>query len=79
MASRNDISSSTVSIFTFPTYFYFEGLASLIAQLNEFDKYPEMKKEAIRFMNEAFQIAPFMSERDALMAMVYIYLKRKEN
>ena len=65
--------------FTFPTFFYFEGVAALIAQLDEFDEFPEMKDEAIKFMVESFQIAPFMAERDSLMAMVYIYMRRKES
>lgn len=64
--------------FTFPTFFYFEGIAALIAQLDEFDEFPDIKKVAIKFMVESFQIAPFIAERDVLMSMVYIYMRRKE-
>ncbi len=77
--NKNDALNLAVLQFTFPGFFYFEGVAALIAQLDEFAEFPEMKKEAIKFMVESFQIAPFMAERDSLMAMVYIYLRRKEN
>lgn len=77
-ANKSDISNMTSVQFTFPTYFYFEGIAALIAQLDEFNEFPEMKKEAVKFMVGSFQVAPFMSERDVLMAMSYIYLRRKE-
>lgn len=77
--NKSDVSNLAVLQFTFPTFFYFEGVAALIAQLDEFDEFPEMKDEAIKFMVESFQIAPFMAERDSLMAMVYIYMRRKES
>lgn len=76
---KNDMTNMMSVQFTFPTFFYFEGIAALIAQLDEFNEFPEMKKEAVRFMVGAFQVAPFMSERDVLMSMCYIYLKRKES
>lgn len=76
--NRNDESNYTELQFAFPSFFYFEGIAALIVQLDEFDEFPELKKEASKFMVESFQIAPFMAERDTLMAMVYIYLRRKE-
>ena len=76
--NKSDISNMTSVQFTFPTYFYFEGIAALIVQLDEFNEFPEMKKEAVKFMVGSFQVAPFMSERDVLMAMSYIYLRRKE-
>ena len=78
VANKSDISNMTSVHFTFPAYFYFEGIAALIAQLDEFNEFPEMKKEAVKFMVGSFQVAPFMSERDVLMAMSYIYLRRKE-
>ncbi|GEM_PF-2085224 len=77
-ANKNDVQSADVSQFAFPTYYYFGGIAALIAQLDEFNTFPEMKVEAVRFMVESFQIAPFIAERDTLMAAVYIYLRRKE-
>ena len=76
--NKNDVQSAAVSQFAFPTYYYFEGIAALIAQLDEFNAFPEMKEEAVQFMIESFQIAPFIAERDTLMAAVYIYLRRKE-
>ena len=76
--NKSDILNMTSVQFTFPTYFYFEGIAALIAQLDEFNEFPEMKKEAIKCMVGSFQGAPIMSERDVLMAMSYIYLRRKE-
>ena len=78
LVNRNDESNYTELQFAFPSFFYFEGIAALIVQLDEFDEFPELKKEASKFMVESFQIAPFMAERDTLMAMVYIYLRRKE-
>ena len=77
-SNKNDVQSADVSQFAFPTYYYFGGIAALIAQLDEFNTFPEMKVEAVRFMVESFQIAPFIAERDTLMAAVYIYLRRKE-
>ena len=76
--NKNDIQSAPDLEFNYPTYFYFEGIAALIAQLDEFNAFPEMKEEAVRFMVESYQIAPFITERDTLMAAVYIYLRRKE-
>lgn len=76
--NRNDESNYTELRFAFPSFFYFEGIAALIVQLDAFDEFPELKKEASKFMVESFQIAPFMAERDTLMAMVYIYLRRRE-
>lgn len=78
IANRSEAANITSVQFTFPNFFYFEGIAALIAQLDEFDEFPEMKKEAVRFMVGSFRVAPFMSERDVLMAMCYIYLRRKE-
>ena len=77
--NKGDVSEYRVSQFTFSTYFYFEGIAALIAQLNEFNKFPEVKKEANSFIIRSFQVAPLMAERDVMMAMVYVYLRRKEN
>lgn len=76
--NKSDISNMISVQFTFPTYFYFEGIAALIVQLDEFNEFPEIKNEAVQFMVGSFQVAPFMSERDILMAMSYIYLRRKE-
>lgn len=76
--NKEDVSGTSVSQFTFPTFFYFVGIAALIVQLDEFNDLPEIKKAANKFMVNAFQIAPFISERDTLMASMYIYLKRKE-
>lgn len=78
IANKSDMLNSDISRFTFPKFFYFEGIAAFISQLRELDEVPDVKKEAIKFMTESFQIAPFMAERDVLMAMVYIYLRRKE-
>lgn len=77
--SKGDTSGTSVSQFTFPTFFYFVGIAALIVQLDEFNDLPEIKNVANKFMVNAFQIAPFISERDTLMASMYIYLKRKES
>jgi hypothetical protein len=71
--------SNNVSGFSFPTFFYFQGLAALIVILEDNENTVEIKKAANRFMVTAFQVAPYLSERDALMASLYIYLKQKEN
>lgn len=72
---RTDPSASKSS---YGWFFYLQGVAAFLTRLPIDRKYDDKRKIGIKFMSEASVIAPKLSQRDILMAQVYIYLKRKE-
>ena len=95
LALRKDVQLSAVSdqymkalharcnnestLFSFPKYFYLQGLAAFLARLPVYRAdLDEIRSIGIRFMETAYIIAPRLSIRDILMAETYRYLKRKE-
>ncbi|WP_029201081.1 hypothetical protein [Oribacterium sp. NK2B42] len=64
--------------FSLPNFFYFEALSALLVSLDVPQKYNGIKEEARNFMVNAFEIAPYMAERDLIMAALFVYLRRKE-
>lgn len=67
-----------VSYYTIPGYFYMQGLAALMLELQLSVDYYIFKNEANKFMHESLQIAPYLSERDIFMAALYVYMRKKE-
>lgn len=60
-------------------YFYVQGIAAFITQLPaEYHKYGADIRPAEAFMTAALHIAPRISQRDILMANMFLYLTRKE-
>ena len=60
-------------------YFYVQGIAAFITQLPaEYQKYGADIRPAEAFMTAALHIAPRISQRDILMANMFLYLTRKE-
>ena len=64
--------------FSIPNFFYFEALSALIISLNIPQKYVEIKEKASEYLVNAFEVAPYMAERDVIMAALFVYLRRKE-
>lgn len=68
-----------ISKSSYAWFFYLQGIAAYLTRLPvghaEYDK---KRVIGIKFMSVASVIAPKLSQRDILMAQVYIYLKRKE-
>ncbi len=75
VGKRTDPSASKSS---YGWFFYLQGVAAFLTRLPIDRKYDDKRKIGIKFMSEASVIAPKLSQRDILMAQVYIYLKRKE-
>lgn len=75
VGQRTDPSASKSS---YGWFFYLQGVAAFLTRLPIDRKYDDKRKIGIKFMSEASVIAPKLSQRDILMAQVYIYLKRKE-
>ena len=64
--------------FSLPNYFYFVGLAALIIQMPCPESLEEIWETANTFFITALPIAPYMTERDYLMASTFLYLRKKE-
>ena len=75
VGQRTDPSASKSS---YGWFFYLQGVAAFLTRLPIDRAYDDKRKVGIKFMSEASVIAPKLSQRDILMAQVYIYLKRKE-
>ncbi len=68
-----------ISKSSYAWFFYLQGIAAYLTRLPVgYESYDKHRVIGIRFMSSASIIAPKLSQRDILMAQVYIYLKRKE-
>lgn len=70
--------SGNYTTFSLPNYFYFVGLAALLIQMPTPQTMSELWQDARRFYVNALPIAPYITERDFLMASTFIYLRKKE-
>ncbi|SFP59342.1 hypothetical protein SAMN04487928_10484 [Butyrivibrio proteoclasticus] len=64
--------------FALPNYFYFVAIAALVTRMDVPGEYGNIKDEANMFMINAFEWAPYISERDMIMASLFLYLRKKE-
>lgn len=60
----------------YATYFYFEGVASIIWATDRFNDLLDSSK---RYLVDALTIAPHMAERDIMLAALYVYMKKRED
>lgn len=68
-----------ISKSSYAWFFYLQGIAAYLTRLPVGHAgYDKKRLIGIKFMSVASVIAPKLSQRDILMAQVYIYLKRKE-
>lgn len=68
-----------ISKSSYAWFFYLQGIAAYLTRLPVGHAgYDKKRVIGIKFMSVASVIAPKLSQRDILMAQVYIYLKRKE-
>ena len=68
-----------ISKTSYAWFFYLQGIAAYLTRLPVgYEVYDKMRGVGIKFMSAASVVAPKLSQRDILMAQVYIYLKRKE-
>lgn len=75
VSQRTDLMASKSS---YGWFFYLQGIAAFLTRLPIERVYDSKRRVGIKFMSAASVIAPKLSQRDILMAQVYIYLKRKE-
>ena len=70
---------SNISKYSYAWFFYLQGIAAFLARLPVGNpEYDKIRVIGIKFMSVASVIAPKLSQRDILMAQVFIYLERKE-
>lgn len=79
MRGIGDRTEPGLSKSSYAWFFYLQGIAAYLTRLPVGHAgYDKKRVIGIKFMSIASVIAPKLSQRDILMAQVYIYLKRKE-
>ena len=79
MRGIGDRTEPGLSKSSYAWFFYLQGIAAFLTRLPVGHAgYDKKRVIGIKFMSVASVIAPKLSQRDILMAQVYIYLKRKE-